>query len=74
MSDASNAVLEIEDLRTLVDSGAETVHALRGVDLVIRRNEFVASVASTFTSSSGTMRSTSLFLTVTSMLDRVLTT
>ena len=35
-------VIQIRDLRRSYDMGSETVHALRGVDLEIRRNEYVA--------------------------------
>jgi putative ABC transport system ATP-binding protein len=37
-----DAVIVTRDLHREYEMGAETVHALRGVDLVIRRNEFVA--------------------------------
>jgi len=38
----SDLVIQIRDLRRSYDMGSETVHALRGVDLEIRRNEYVA--------------------------------
>jgi len=38
----SDLVIQIRDLRRDYDMGGETVRALRGVDLEIRRNEYVA--------------------------------
>jgi putative ABC transport system ATP-binding protein len=38
----SDLVIQIRDLTRVYDMGAETVHALRGVTLAIRRNEYVA--------------------------------
>ena len=38
----SDLVIQIRDLRRSYDMGSETVHALRGVDLEIRRNEYLA--------------------------------
>lgn len=38
----SDAVIRTEDLRKEYILGSETVHALRGVNLVIERNEYVA--------------------------------
>ncbi|MFZ5625571.1 MAG: ABC transporter ATP-binding protein [Gemmatimonadota bacterium] len=38
----SNLVIQIRDVRREYDMGGEVVHALRGVSLEIRRNEYVA--------------------------------
>jgi putative ABC transport system ATP-binding protein len=38
----SDLVIQIRDLTRVYEMGAETVHALRGVTLTIRRNEYVA--------------------------------
>ena len=38
----SDLVIQIRDLTRVYEMGAETVHALRGVTLAIRRNEYVA--------------------------------
>ena len=38
----SDLVIQIRDLERTYEMGAETVHALRGVSLEIRRNEYVA--------------------------------
>ena len=38
----SDLVIQIRDLTRIYEMGAETVHALRGVTLAIRRNEYVA--------------------------------
>ena len=38
----SDLVIQIRDLTRVYEMGAETVHALRGVSLGIRRNEYVA--------------------------------
>jgi putative ABC transport system ATP-binding protein len=38
----TDLVIQIRDLRRSYDMGSETVHALRGVDLEIRRNEYLA--------------------------------
>jgi putative ABC transport system ATP-binding protein len=38
----SDLVIQIRDLRREYDMGGEIIHALRGVDLEIRRNEYVA--------------------------------
>jgi putative ABC transport system ATP-binding protein len=40
--DADDATIQIRDLRKIYRVGEETVRALDGVDLTIRRNEFVA--------------------------------
>ncbi|MBV9772902.1 MAG: macrolide ABC transporter ATP-binding protein, partial [Gemmatimonadetes bacterium] len=42
MSAARDVVIETRGLQKQYLMGAETVRALRGVDLVIRRNEYVA--------------------------------
>jgi putative ABC transport system ATP-binding protein len=42
MKPPENVVIQTEGLKKDYELGAETVHALRGVDLVIERNEFVA--------------------------------
>jgi len=38
----SDAVIQLRDLRRQYDMGGEIIHALRGVSLTIRRNEYVA--------------------------------
>ncbi len=38
----SDLVIQIQDLTRVYEMGVETVHALRGVTLTIRRNEYVA--------------------------------
>jgi len=38
----SDAVIQVRDMTREYDMGGETIHALRGVSLVIRRNEYVA--------------------------------
>lgn len=38
----SDLIIKVENLRREYRMGEETVHALRGVDLAIRRNEYVA--------------------------------
>ena len=38
----SDAVIQLRDLRREYDMGGEIIHALRGVSLTIRRNEYVA--------------------------------
>jgi putative ABC transport system ATP-binding protein len=38
----SDAIIRIRDLTRQYDMGGETIHALRGVSLEIRRNEYVA--------------------------------
>src|SRR5262245_62589579 len=38
----SDAVSQLRDLRRQYDMGGEIIHALRGVSLTIRRNEYVA--------------------------------
>jgi putative ABC transport system ATP-binding protein len=38
----SDAVIQLHDLRREYDMGGEIIHALRGVSLTIRRNEYVA--------------------------------
>ena len=38
----SDLVIQIRDLTRVYEMGAETVHALRGISLGIRRNEYVA--------------------------------
>jgi putative ABC transport system ATP-binding protein len=38
----SDAVIQLTDLRRQYDMGGEIIHALRGVSLSIRRNEYVA--------------------------------
>ena len=38
----SDLVIQIRDLTRVYDMGAEKVHALRGVSVEIRRNEYVA--------------------------------
>ncbi|MGH7562595.1 MAG: ABC transporter ATP-binding protein [Gemmatimonadales bacterium] len=42
LSHPRDAIIVVRNLKRDYQMGAETVHALRGVDLVIRRNEFVA--------------------------------
>jgi len=41
-ADSATPVIRIEGLRKDYVLGAEVVHALRGVDLVVERNEYVA--------------------------------
>jgi putative ABC transport system ATP-binding protein len=38
----SDAVIQLNDIRRQYDMGGEIIHALRGVSLTIRRNEYVA--------------------------------
>lgn len=42
MNDASNILIELTDLEKIYRVGTELVHALRGVSLAIRQNEYVA--------------------------------
>lgn len=43
---ANPIAIEVRDVHKVYKLGAEKVHALRGVDLVVRRNEFVAIMGS----------------------------
>jgi putative ABC transport system ATP-binding protein len=39
---SENTLIRVRDLKRAYDMGAETVHALKGVDITIRLNEYVA--------------------------------
>ncbi len=41
-SNGNEVIIETHDLKKLYQMGAETIHALAGVDLRIRRNEYIA--------------------------------
>ena len=38
----NNVIIETHDLKKLYQMGSETIHALAGVDMKIRRNEYIA--------------------------------
>jgi putative ABC transport system ATP-binding protein len=59
----ADACIEVRSLRKIYKVGVEKVHALRGVDMVIRKNEFVAIMGS-----SGSGKST--LMNVLGCLDR----
>ena len=56
MSDSAEIVMEIKNLDVSFKSETETVHAIRGVDLVLRRGETIALVGESGSGKSVTMK------------------
>ena len=56
MKDLAKTVLEIRDLDISFHSASETVHAIRGVDLILRKGETVAIVGESGSGKSVTMK------------------
>ena len=56
MSDSAEIVMEIKNLDISFKSETETVHAIRGVDLVLRRGETIALVGESGSGKSVTMK------------------
>ena len=70
MSDSAEIVMEIKNLDVSFKSETETVHAIRGVDLVLRRGETIALVGESGSGKSVTMKAVMGILPPTAVINK----